>query len=380
MANARLPDVDTIRAMGMNPAQVDKLLAYMAKNKGPSFDNVDAIRKVLRKNDRQDFIKRFQWHNLPNDLDGEFIERVLYYRYSGIFFYIPELETFNFLPWVGQGGIDEKGRWKQCKPLPFCGASEKKSDEERAEEVYIPGLVLTPVYDITKTEPRVVTSYNGEQSFINPMADNCVILNSYCKDLSQKSIPEQALVDPILNLMAEAPSLARTNLYANAGTKGMRVANQDEYSNVVAANDAIQRAALSGERFIPVVGMTEFQEFSDGNSPSGDGFFMYMQILDNLRLQTYGIKNNGIFEKSQYINDTMAGNIQANVGQRFQDALEQRQKFCDFVNAIWGLGIWCSASETITNTDTNGDGEILDEPDGESIAPDEAINQGVENE
>lgn len=110
MANARLPDVDTIRAMGMNPAQVDKLLAYMARSKGPAIDNVDAIRKVLRKNDRQDFIRRFQWHNLPNDLDGEFIERVLYYKYSGIFFYIPELETFNFLPWVGQGGIDEKGR------------------------------------------------------------------------------------------------------------------------------------------------------------------------------------------------------------------------------------------------------------------------------
>ena len=368
MSKARLPDVDTLRAMGFKPEQVDKLCGFLGKM-GPCVDRVDAIRKILRKNDREQFVNRFQWHNLPNDLDGEFIERVLYYRYSGIFFYVPELETFNFLPYVGMG-LDEKGRYTRCKPLPFNGKSEKNTGEL---EVYIPGLEFKPVYDITKTEPRLEATYEGNVDIINPMVDNCVILNSYCKDLSQKAIPEQALMDPLLDMMAEAAPLARTNLFANSGTKGMRVANQDEYSNVIAANDNLQRAALNGERFIPVVGMTEFQEFGDNKSASGDDFFMYMQTLDNIRLQSYGLKNNGIFEKSQYINDTMAGNIQANVGQIYQDALNQRQRFCDFVNAIWGLGIWCSASETVTNTDTNMDGEVLDDQDGESIAPDEGV-------
>ena len=70
---------------------------------------------------------------------------------------------------------------------------------------------------------------------------------------------------------------------------------------------------------------------------------------------------------------------QANVGQIYEDALKLRQDFCDFVNAIWGLGISCSASETITNADTNMDGEILDDNLSQQIAPDEA--QGVvENE
>lgn len=374
MARPRLPDIETIRAMGFNPAQVDKLCAYLGKFGNCGFDRVDAIKKILRKNDRQQFVNRFQWHNLPNDLTGEFIERVLYYKYSGIFFYIPELQTFNFLPYVGTG-LDEKGRYTRCKPLPFNGKSEK--DAGGKPEVYIPGLEFSPVYDLLKTEPRIDTTYTGESIAINPMIDNCVILNSYCKDLSQRAIPEQALMDPLLDMMAEAAPLARTNLFANCGTKGMKVGNPDEYSNVLEANESLQNAALNGNRFIPVVGMTEFQEFGDGGSASGDDFFMYMQTLDNIRLQSYGLKNNGIFEKSQYINDTMAGNIQANVGQVYQDALRIRQEFCDFVNAIWGLGIWCSASETVTNSDTNMDGETLDDNDGESVAPDEA--QGAIN-
>ena len=121
------------------------------------------------------------------------------------------------------------------------------------------------------------------------------------------------------------------------------------------------------------------KEFGDKGNADGDDFFLYMQTLDNIRLQSYGLKNNGIFEKSQYINDTMAGNIQANVGQIYQDALKIRQEFCDFVNAIWGLGISCNASETVTNTDTNMDGEILDDKPSQQVAPDE-VQGAVENE
>lgn len=372
MAAPRLPDIDTLRAMGFKPEQVDKLCRYIGTI-GPSFDRVDAIKKILRKNDRQQFVNRYRWENLPNDLTGEFIERVLYYKYSGIFFYIKELNTFNFLPYVGTG-LDEKGRYTRCKPLPFNGKSEK--DAEGKLQVYIPGLEFSPIYDITKTDPRREIDYKGKENTIIPALDGCVILNSYCKDLSQRAIPEQAMIDPLLDMMAEAAPLARTNLFANAGTKGMRVGNPDEQSNVEAANDSLERAALTGKRFIPIVGMSEFQEFANEGSADGEQFFLYMQALDNIRLQSYGLKNNGMFEKNQYINNTMAGNIQANVGQIYEDGLKIRQEFCDFVNATWGIGISCNASETVTNSDTNMDGEILDDNESQQVAPDEV--SGVE--
>ena len=375
MAVPRLPDIDTLRAMGFNPAQVDKLCKYMS-SKGPSFDRVDAIKKILRKNDRQQFVNRYRWENLPNDLTGELIERILYYKYSAIFFYIPELKTFNFLPYVGTG-LDEKGRYTRCKPLPFNGKSEKDADGKL--QVYIPGLEFTPIYDITKTRDiRTEVDYKGNITTFNPMLNGCIILNSYCKDLSQRAIPEQAMIDPLLDMMAEAAPLARTNLFANAGTKGMRVNNPDEQSNVQAANDSLEHAALNGKRFIPIVGMSEFQEFANDGSADGEQFFLYMQALDNIRLQSYGLKNNGLFEKNQYINNTMAGNIQANVGQIYEDGLKVRQDFCDFVNANWELGIGCYASETVTNSDTNMDGETLDDNQSQQISSDEAQGM-VEN-
>lgn len=366
MGKPRLPDIDTLRAMGFNPTMIDKLCGYLGNT--DSFDRVAAIKKVLRKNDRQQFTRRYVWENLPNDLTGDYIERVLYYKYSAIFFYIPELNTFNFLPYVGTG-LDEKGRYTRCRPLPFNGKSEKDADGDK--QVYIPGLEFSPIYDITKTDPRVEMDYAGKENLVNPMLNGCVILNSYCKELSQRAIPEQALIDPILDMMAEAMPLARTKLIASAGTTGMRVGNEDEQANVEAANLSIERAALNGKRFIPVVGVTEFQEFANDNGADAEIFMRYMTELDNLRLQSYGLKNNGLFEKNSYVNETMAGNIQVNVGQIYEDGLKLRQDFCDFVNATWGLGISCSASETVTNSDTNMDGETLDDNQTQQVAPDE---------
>lgn len=371
MSKARLPDIETLRAMGFNPAMIDKMAGYASL---VSCNRVADIKKILRKNDRQQFTRRYVWENLPNDLTGEFIERVLYYKYSGIFFYIPELNTFNFLPYVGTG-LDEKGRYTRCKPLPFNGKSEKDADGE--PQIYIPGLEFAPIYDITKTEPRIEVDYAGNKNAIIPQVNGCVILNSYGKGLSQRDIPEQALIDPLLDMMAEAMPMARTKLIAAAGTKGMRVSNEDEQSNVQAANLSLEQAALNGKRFIPIIGTTDFQEFADDTGAAAEIFMRYMTELDNLRLQSYGLKNNGLFEKEAYVNNTMAQNSQVNVGQIYQDGLKLRQDFCDFVNATWGLGISCNASETVTNSDTNMDGEIVDDNLSQQIAPDEG---GMMNE
>ena len=42
-----------------------------------------------------------------------------------------------------------------------------------------------------------------------------------------------------------------------------------------------------------------------------------------------------------------------------EDGLELRQKFCQMVNAIWGLGIWCEKNQDIEDQedDSQVDGE-----------------------
>lgn len=364
---ARLPDTNTLKGLGFNPNKIEK-----NHNEKPcTFDRVDAIKRLLRKNDRQQFVQRYIWDNLPGDLTGEYIERVLYYRYSGIFFYMKDLNKFNFLPFVGSG-LDEKGRFRKTIPLPFNGASKD-------DKIWIPGLEFKPIYDIaSETDPFVTLNSEGEKMTIDPFTEGCVILESYTKGLTQKEIPERELTEPILDMMAEAFPMARTKLIASSGTTGMRVSTSDDASNVAAANISLEMAALTGKRFIPVVGMTEFQEFANGNGNDVEAFMRYMTELDNLRLQSLGLKNNGLFEKKSYVNSDMSQNSQVNPGQIYQDGLSLRQNFCDIINATWGLGMSCSANETITNFDVNMDGELLDNDDGQSSA--ETQTQGGEEE
>ena len=65
----------------------------------------------------------------------------------------------------------------------------------------------------------------------------------------------------------------------------------------------------------------------------------------------------------------------------YQDGLTLRQKFCDIVNSIWGLGIWCEASELVTGMDTNMDGVIMDNQDQSGIPneqPQEVITDDMQ--
>ena len=103
-----------------------------------------------------------------------------------------------------------------------------------------------------------------------------------------------------------------------------------------------------------------------------------MQALDNFRLSLYGLDNGGLFQKKAHMleaeQDMNAGNIKL----VYQDGLTIRQKFCDIVNSIWGLGIWCEASETVVDIDKNLDGEVADNQDQSGIPGEQNVE--VSNE
>ena len=63
------------------------------------------IRKQLRVKDEQIAVNRYKWFNLPDSLDGELIERILYYKGQGAFFYMETDNSFYFLPYALSGSI-----------------------------------------------------------------------------------------------------------------------------------------------------------------------------------------------------------------------------------------------------------------------------------
>lgn len=359
--NASLPDVETLMAMGINPK--NNLPYKMGSSKG---NLKPEIKKVLRIVDEQNAINKFIWYNLPKGLNSQLIERILYYKGQGAFFYMPTNSTFYFLPYALDGSIDVYGRYMGITPLPFHGSA---SGEKGKDKPWITGLTREPVYDIILPEDLKYSD----------LETKCVLLHDYSNQISQTNISRQILNDPILDVMADCIPFLRTSLLNSTGVQGVRVDNQDGAANVMAASEAIDIAALTGEKFVPIVDAVEIQELTGGNVTKSEEFLLAMQSLDNFRLETHGLENGGLFQKKAHMLSSEQAVNGGQVELILQDGLTLRQNFANIVNSIWGLGIWCEVSESAIGLDKNLDGEISNEQDGQTPI-DMNTNEGGMNE
>ena len=341
--NSRITDVTTLIQAGINPKT--GLPMKMEVNDPECKTN---IRKQLRILDEQQAVNRYQWFNLPNGLDGQLLERILYYNGQAMFFYMPTDETFYFLPYALDGTIDVYGRFNSVTPLPFNGTARDKKD------AWITGL--------TRNVIKELPQFTSVQEAIDAMDNGCVLLWDYTPQISQTNIARQILQDPLLDMMAEALPFARTNLIANSGVKLMRVADEDQQAQVALASQAATQASINGQPFIPVIGMQDFQDFTNGGTMHTEDFLMYMQALDNFRLKQYGLSAGGMFEKKAHTLESEQAMNMSNDRLQYNDGLINRQKFCDLVNAIWGLGIMCLPSEAALG-DMDMNGFAVDEQD-----------------
>ena len=295
--------------------------------------------KLIAINDEQAAINTFVWYNLPKGLDGNLIERILYYRGQGMFFY--KNDKFFFLPFVmGSKGIDVYGRFKNASPLPFNGTTSTEKDSP-----WVTGLEFDVLYDIADEELDENTV--------------CVFISDFSKQISQTNIARKILNTPIVNLEADMLPFTRTNLLNGTGVSGMRVQTEDEYSNVEAASQNINHAALKGKKYVPIIGTAEFQDLTGGSLANVEQYLMAMQSIDNYRLQTHGVDSGGIFQKQAHM---LESENELNMGKSsfvLNDRLWQRQRACDIINSVFGLGIWCDVAEQYV------DDELADEEDVE---------------
>lgn len=204
---------------------------------------------------------------------------------------------------------------------------------------------------------------------------SCVLLSDYSKQYSQTNISRQILNDPLLGVMSECIPFMRTNLLNSTGVQGMRVTSEDEQSNVEAASRSINAAALTGKKYVPIVGQVEFQDLTGGNVAKSEEFMLAMQSLDNFRLGLYGLNNGGLFQKKAHMLQSESDMNSGTVGLVMQDSLTLRQNFCDIVNSIWGLNIWCEISENALGIDRNMDGTIGDTTQQPNIQQQEEVTE-----
>lgn len=343
MGNPRIPDLQTLLQAGIDPKTglPVRMGGYKATLK-------EDLKKFLRLVDEQDAVNRYKWYNLPCNLPSQELERMLYYKGQLCFFYDKDLEEFYFMPYALDGTIDFYGRFNTIHPVPMTSGTDDKGSKAQAQ--YLATKKLKCVYGI---------KLPGELSEAD-MVESTVLLHDYTKQLSQTILPRVTVNDPLLDTMAECIPFMRTAMLSSTGVKGVRVNDADQEQNVKDANRSVEGAALTGNPWVPIIGNIDFQELTNQNLGKVQDYMLAMQSLDNLRLSGYGIDNGGLFEKKAHELQSEADINGGPVGLVLQDGLSIRQNFCNIVNSIWGIGIWCEPAENIMGADINGDGVVYD--------------------
>lgn len=348
--NAHIWDIQTLIQAGINP-----VTGLPLKLDGGSKKCLDSgVLKMLRLIDEQDAINRGRWINLPSGISSQELERLLYYRGNLCFFYYEPLEKFYFMPYALEGTIDFYKRYNHVHPIPFSYGDEDEKGKNYKDQMNVLSQVkLKCVYDVVADEEEIKK--------YDLLTKGCVLLYDYSKQWSETLIPRQQIQEPLLQVMSEIIPFMRTSLIKRTGIQGIRVPDADSQAQVDAANAGIEDSAKRGEPYMPVVGSIDFQEFGNTTgSNTVQEYTLAYQALDNMRLACYGIDNGGIFQKKAHELEAEAAINNTPVGLVLQDAVSQRQRFCNIVNSIWGLNMWYEPSEDLTQADTNGDGVVYD--------------------
>ena len=342
-----MPNLQALIAAGIDP----KTGLPIKATSGTKCTLKNDIKKIVRIIDEQDAVNRYKWYNLPCNLSSQEVERLLYYKGQLCFFYFKDLDEFYFMPYTLDGTIDFYGRFNTIHPVPMTAGDEDKDNVKRktAQEELLSQIKLKCIY--------APITFADELNY-DVMTSSAVLLHDYTKQQSQTIIPRQQVNDPLVETIAAMIPYARTAAMLSTGVKGVRVNDSAEAEDVMVGSSTIDVAAQTGNPWVPLLGKLDYQELNGGVAYKPTDFMQLMQSLDNFRLSTYGIDNGGLFEKKSQILESENSINSSNTAVALTDGLAIRQNFCNIVNSIWHLGIWCDITETAAMRDDNGDGRI----------------------
>lgn len=337
MANPTLPDKESIKALGLDDKSImNRIIVSPFK---------DAFVKQLEIMDQQQFLTRYKWYNLPHCLNENLMERILYDKGQAMFFYVEGLDKFMFLPYTFSGNLDIYGRYTECVPLTWRGTDEEKKPSE-----IISMEVRKPVYDF-QMDNMTWGDFTGK----------CVICYDRSLGAGQLITPRKDLNKAIIEYEADMLPYMHTALMNATGVTGMRVNSDDEQAQVKVASLGVQNAALNGMKWLALTGRVDFQDLGQTSASNAQEYLLAMQSYDNFRQMTMGLGDGTLFQTRAHMLQTQADMAIGRVDGIYQDGLNRRQEFCNLVNSVFGLGIWCDVSEQATGYDQNMDGLVGDE-------------------
>lgn len=295
----------------------------------------DSLFSIMKEQNMIETFERYMWVNVPFGLTADLIERLLYFRGRGVFYYNEKVEKFQFLPYALNGTIDEYGRYTACNTLPFTGvdSEQKKNGKEKAQAYIYENLEL--VYDLPY-DAETLKKIREAKTF-------GIILNDSSLGISQQPIIRSNYVKPVLHMMATLMQIINAAMYGAADANLIQVENESELESINQQIHAINLRILRGERFIPIVGSLPITPLKTSNTTDLEGLFGTFNSLTNFLKSITGVANAGVFDKKAHLLQEEQKLNGSNSDDIYYNGLRQRQEFCLMVQAYYGYPIWCES-------------------------------------
>jgi len=293
-------------------------------------NDLSKIYRMLSTKHRVETIERYIVEGLPDELDKDLIERILYFRFKGAMFKYND--KFYFLPFTlsGEKGIDSYGRYNAITPVLFTG---QWVNEDKKDIQFMSGLSFETAYNKTKELGK----------------DYAIVLTDHSLAVSQDEPPMANLIHPVIEQMQDILVLINIDLVTSAKVFYVRVNNDEEKARVEKEFYDLDDRILNGKRVVAVVGDIAWQELQQKSPKDSAKYFQSYQSFDNLRKDLIGIPNGGTFMKQEHTTE-METETNTNSGNLILDnGLRMRQEWADLVNHYYGLNIQWSLAEMESN-------------------------------
>lgn len=332
----------------MNNLSTDPMNPIFGKT-GSRYDKKDklTIYANLEKKHRLEFLQRFQWNNLPEGWDPEWIETVLYARYKGAFF--KYADTYHFLPVALNGTIDSMGRYEYVKPVLLNGQYDDK--KKKYEDIpFLPSTVSNQAFKV---------AYGKFESLKS--VEPAIMLKDFSSYIAQEEIPEAFRSHAILERMVNTLSLIEMTLINGVQTYTFAVDDEEQKDAAEQILSQMDQRTLEGKRFNIIVkgaGTTSLQELTNAKGiADANRYWQSYTNFDNLRKSTIGISNSGTTQKVEHVTE-MEQEYSADSGDAImENALMLRKRFCELVNYYYpelNISVEENVEEIDNQTPTEG--------------------------
>lgn len=307
----------------------------------------DSVLAIMTQQNRIETLERYMWIDVPFGLTPDLIERVLFYRGKGVFYYNDKVGKFQFLPFALNGLIDEYGRYLRVNTLPFTGVDEYKSEGIKRSDVKRGAKTPRYIYE----ELDIVYDLPYDEETVKSIRDKKtvgIILNDSSIAVNQQPVIRSLYVQPVLRMLATLLQIINTAMFGASDHNVIQVENESEYASVMNGINAINQDILRGNRFTPIKAMGTITPLKSSNTADLEGLFGTFNSLTNFLKSITGVANAGVFDKKAHLLQEEQKLNGSNSDDIYYNGLRQRQEFCLMVQAYYGYPIWCESKRSMS--------------------------------